>query len=558
MDTLITRNMETRNRFSDGHCPPQNRDGNQNLISNKSRPDTANPSAYQNTPRGQALVSSPGLQETNPIHPSPRGVSVDIGSHPRRRAKRSRPLKTLASLFLITFIGAAVADEKPLVLHPENPHYFLFRGKPTLLITSAEHYGAVLNRDFDFIKYLDELHAHQFNLTRVFSGVYCEDSSAFNITRNTLAPEQGKFLSPWTRSNTPGYAGGGNLFDLAKWNDAFFERLKTFLREAGQRGIVVEFNLFCPFYNDSMWKLSPMNAANNVNGIGKIALDAPYNRDKNGPLQAIQETLTRKFVTELNGFDNLYYEICNEPYFGGVTDDWQRRIIDVIVETEKSLRNRHLISLNIANGTMKIANPHPAVSIFNFHYASPPTAVTDNFGLDKVIGENETGFKGTGDTHYRMEAWEFLLAGGGLYNNLDYSFAVGHEDGTFAYPEKTPGGGNVGFRKQIGFLKAFLGGFEFARMKPDTEVVKGGLNGDGKARVLSEPGRQYAAYFFGGHGAKPSLALPAGQYQVDWFRPTTGEKVKSEVVTATGPPIAISSPPFDPDIALRILRVKGS
>ena len=34
----------------------------------------------------------------------------------------------------------------------------------------------------------------------------------------------------------------------------------------------------------------------------------------------------KKLVTELNEFDNLYFEVCNEPYFGGVTDDWQRRI----------------------------------------------------------------------------------------------------------------------------------------------------------------------------------------------------------------------------------------
>ena len=36
-----------------------------------------------------------------------------------------------------------------------------------------------------------------------------------------------------------------------------------------------------------------------------------------------QEAFVRKVVTELNGFDNLYYEICNEPYFGGVTLEWQ-------------------------------------------------------------------------------------------------------------------------------------------------------------------------------------------------------------------------------------------
>ena len=36
---------------------------------------------------------------------------------------------------------------KPIRLHPDNPHYFQYRGKPVILITSAEHYGAVLNLD---------------------------------------------------------------------------------------------------------------------------------------------------------------------------------------------------------------------------------------------------------------------------------------------------------------------------------------------------------------------------------------------------------------------------
>jgi hypothetical protein len=39
----------------------------------------------------------------------------------------------------------------PLSLHPQNPHYFLFREKPAILIGSTEHYGAVINLDFDYI-----------------------------------------------------------------------------------------------------------------------------------------------------------------------------------------------------------------------------------------------------------------------------------------------------------------------------------------------------------------------------------------------------------------------
>ena len=40
---------------------------------------------------------------------------------------------------------------------------------------------AILNREFDTDKYLAELHKHGFNLTRTFTGVYCEDTKAFAI-----------------------------------------------------------------------------------------------------------------------------------------------------------------------------------------------------------------------------------------------------------------------------------------------------------------------------------------------------------------------------------------
>src|SRR3954471_18650390 len=218
-------------------------------------------------------------------------------------------------LLPLAFLAAATsvsAADKPLALHPDNPHYFQFRGKPAVLVTSAEHYGAVLNRDFDAVKYLDELQRHGLNLTRTFTGVYCEDAKSFGITRNTLAPADGKLLCPWARSDTPGYGGGGNKFDLTRWDDAYFKRLKEFLTQAGKRGVVVELVLFCPFYDDSMWKLSPMNAANNVNGVGKLARTDVYDRKKNAGLQAVQEALVRKLAAELNAFDNLYFEVCNE------------------------------------------------------------------------------------------------------------------------------------------------------------------------------------------------------------------------------------------------------
>lgn len=236
----------------------------------------------------------------------------------------------LLALVLSQMPLPAFAAAEPLSLHPDNPHYFLFRGRPAVLVTSGEHYGAVLNLDFNYTKYLDTLQAHGLNLTRTFTGAYVEPSGSFGIAQNTLAPVKGRFICPWARSQTPGYANGGNKFDLTRWDEAYFARLKDFAAQAGRRGVVVEMNLFCPFYDESQWKISPQNAANNVNGIGQVARTNVYTMDKHGGLLPVQEAMVRKVVAELKNFNNLYYEICNEPYFGGVTLEWQHHIADVI------------------------------------------------------------------------------------------------------------------------------------------------------------------------------------------------------------------------------------
>jgi len=462
----------------------------------------------------------------------------------------------------LVFVALACAHlasgaSSPIALHPENPHYFLWRGRPAVLITSGEHYGAVLNLDFDYRTYLKELEAKKLNNTRTFSGAYVEPGGAFNITRNTLAPAAGRFICPWARSDQPGYPNGGNKFDLTRWDENYFRRLRDFMREADKRGVVVEMNLFCPMYDESQWKLSPQNAANNVNGVGHVARTNVYTLDQSGGLLAVQEAMTRKIVTELNGFDNLYYEICNEPYFGGVTMEWQHRIADVIVETEKSLPKKHLISQNVANGSKKITHPHPAISIFNFHYASPPRAVTENYHLNKVIGDNETGFKGTNDTHYRMEAWEFILNGGALYNNLDYSFVAGHERGDFVYPAKQPGGGNPEFRRQMTVLRDFIHSFDFIRMAPGKDFIGAGVPDKVHACAFAEKGEQYAAYFFDPTNATTqmslTLLLPTGSYRAEWLNPITGKTLRRERVKSPGA-VTLAAPEFRREIALRIRR----
>jgi hypothetical protein len=467
-----------------------------------------------------------------------------------------KKLHLLPALFLGTaFISQCLfAQTNPISLDPENPHYFLYHGKPTILITSGEHYGAVLNLDFDYLPYFDELKSKGPNLTRTFTGAYVEPNGAFNIINNSMAPVSGRFICPWARTTEPGYSNGGNKFDLTRWDEAYFKRLRDFVFAAQKGGIIIELSLFCPFYEEIQWNLSPMNAINNINGLGAIARTDVYTMDKNDGLLAVQEAMVGKIVNELKDFDNVIYEICNEPYFGGITMEWQHHIASLIYETEKNFQAMHLISQNIANGSARIQNPHPAVSVFNFHYASPPIAVAQNYDLNKVIGDNETGFRGTSDSTYRMEAWEFILAGGGLFNNLDYSFTANEEKGTFVYPSTQPGGGSPALRSQLSFLKDFIYDFDFLHMQPDSTLITGSSRGKARANVLAQSGKQYAIYIFGDPQVNLELKLPAGTYRVEWMNPLTGKNEKQELLQHSGGKATIIAPHYKQDIALSIVN----
>jgi hypothetical protein len=326
--------------------------------------------------------------------------------------------------------------------------------------------------------------------------------------------------------------------------------------------------LFTVYYNDTHWKLSPLNAKNNVQGVGNVAFNEVLTL-KEAALTAVQEAFVRKIVTELKDFDNLYYEVCNEPYIRNEASlEWQWRMTDVIVDAESKFPARHLISWNIANHKGEVKDPHPAVSIFNFHYARPPVAVDTNYGLNKVIGMNETGFDGTTDATYRTQGWDFLFAGGALYNNLDYSFAVGHEDGSFGVPGSDPGWGSGKLRSQLGILRTLMESMPLTRMAPAPSFVEAGVPEGASARALAAPGDTYAVYLHHGKvlsGYQPSYAvgtrkqsaklrvnLPAKKYVVEWWNPREGMMKATMAFDHAGGSRELQTPAYSEDLAIRI------
>jgi hypothetical protein len=493
------------------------------------------------------------------------GIARQPLAAPRRlgsvRIHRARVVmsRCLASMVLMAVVVTAATAKEPIRLHPDNPHYFLFRGRPTILITATEHYGAVLNLDFDYVQYLDVLKSHGFNLTRVFAGTYREVKGSFNIKGNTLAPAKGKFVCPWPRSATSGASDGLAKFDLSRWDEAYFRRLKDFASEAGKRGIIVELVLFCTMYDEAVWQASPMNARNNVQGVGAVGKYEVFSGSDKKLLE-VQQAVTRKLVSELASFDNVYFEICNEPYErGGLSTKWNDAIIAAIQKAHESSPRKHLIAQGFPHSAKAAADVNPAVSVLNFH-AARADDVRLNYSLGKVIGFDETGGSDQSDRKYRTEGWDFIIAGGGVYDHLDFSFTNDHEDGmAVPLPSGTPGGGGPKLRDQLAILKKFVEGFDFVRMRPHDECIERstihpGTEKKPTARVLADPGKAYAVYVNGGQQAEIAIKLPAGRYAFDWVNTNNGKVDRSDTFRHEGGTKALSSPDYSEDIALRLIR----
>jgi hypothetical protein len=481
---------------------------------------------------------------------------------------RTRGIALVAALLAGASLGTAgcelgAADEddqqarRGLRLDPRNPHYLVFRGKPTVLITSGEHYGAVVNADFDYVRYLDELKRHGFNHTRVFSGTYIEPGAPTSASApphatllgydNTLAPRPGRFVSPWALDGSGSETRA--RFDLGRWNPAYFKRLKRFVTEASKRGVVVELVLFSALYGYDRWEASPFNARNNVNGVGAIEARQLYTLTDERLLD-FQKALVRKLVWELRSFDNVYYEVMNEPSSepAPASDRWQDHMIETIEKAESELPQRHLIARNYEHDQGPVRDPHPSVSIFNFHYERDPSPYRN---LEGVISFDETGFQGTEDAPYRTDGWLFMLSGGGIYSNLDWSFTPDREDGGAELPPVTPGGGGPSLRRSLAVLKKFLERFDLPGMAPARGIVISAPPG-ATVRVLADHGRSYAVYILGGPPEPLTLDIAPGTYRAEWIDTRDGTVRRRQRLDHFGGPIALSPPPYDEDIALAI------
>lgn len=484
------------------------------------------------------------------------------------------PKKPLA-MFLLLSIRCACAQ--PITLHPANPHYYLFHGQPAVLITSAEHYGAVVNQEFDYVRYLDTLKAYGLNYTREYPGAMLEMIDEF-VKGNPIGPKPRSLIVPWARSNQPGYLYGGNKFDLDKWDPEYFPRLKDFIAKAAERGIVVEVCFFNSQYTHR-WPLSPLYHENNIQGVGKCDFkDAQTLKDAD--LVKRESAYVAKITEEINVYDNVILEICDEPsLFTPYTEagPWVDHLLQVVHNTESTLPKKHLVAQEVQGpigGPIDFSdNPFLSVIVGQYVWEAWEDQMGGMKGLDykygcnKPIELNETAYYpfqyriGDPVAASRVEAWEFMIGGGAGFNHLNSRFTAENPAGDTR--------DNAQILGTLRKLKDFIYTFDFIKMRADRSFVLSGMPHGVYCRGISQPGEQYALYHHhsvlaengdyyivtpGNYRETLPMNLPAGTYNIDWVDPASGAVLSSITITHQGGNQTLSSPQHSVDIALRIRR----
>ncbi|MEO0471230.1 MAG: hypothetical protein AAF206_16495 [Bacteroidota bacterium] len=473
----------------------------------------------------------------------------------------------------VFLLSALWAHGQAISLHPDNPHYFLYKGQPTVLITSGEHYGAVINRDFDFETYLNTLRRLGLNHTRIFLGDYVERPHSFGILTNTLAPDSTQLITPWRRSETPGYALGGNKFDLDQWNPVYFARLKDFMDLAEAKGIVVEAVLFFISYEDDT---SPFDGPNNVNEMPDFDMSA-YRQLGNEALLKRQKAYCQKIVHELNEYDNLIFNIINEPWFSNQmvaafssppslpTHRWIQTVSEWIVQIEAGLPQQHLLAIDYTNEGVEIPLEHlenyfEHISIFNHHYDADAESVIKNYHrVPRAFAFNETGIMPSSTPEYRFQGWKYLMNGGALYNVLDFTWQLGAEDGHGTTLFGNGQGGYMGctdhdVKYQMAKLLSFWNELDFVHMQPGDNSI-GFEYGHVETYGFYEAGKTYVVYFIGSGEPRCYLNILSGHYQVEWFDPRTLQPLLKTEVKVENDFLNLAGPGYREDIVVKLSRL---
>jgi hypothetical protein len=456
----------------------------------------------------------------------------------------------------------------PLRALSTNPHYFTDGSGKAVYLTGSQTWNTFQDwgthgsvQPIDFTAFVNMLLAHNHNFTLLWAAELptCHGfpSTASSPPDITVSPQ------PWQRTG-PGTASDGKLrFDLTKFNQGYFDRLRDRVRQLGAAGIYAG----CYFFTGERLNIYrspgdgyPLSGANNVNGVddgggtGAVTMTAP------NAVTAIQDAYVRKVIDTLNDLPNVLWIVSEEAPANSTW--WNSHLIAVARSYEAGKPLQHPIgyattmSFNDADllnsdadwiapsarisPTTSCGTGHPVckVNINDSDHSywemwnDPPQTNRNYFWINFTNG-NQTLFMDPYVVYYPRQN-----------RNLSPSPTNGISPGPDARWN------NV--RDTMGFIRGYAVRMNLAAMTP-----RGDLASTGHALANTNPSNaEILAYAPSGGALDVNLSGINAPFAVEWMNPETGVKTPGKPVRGGGTVTLIPPFPFGKDAVL-YLRQEG-
>jgi hypothetical protein len=463
----------------------------------------------------------------------------------------------------------------PLAVNPLNPRYFIDGTGKAVYLTGSHTWnnfqdiGFENAPPFNYAAYLDFLKKYNHNFIRLW---VWEHAAWLPTTKKKIN------ISPMPYERTgPGVALDGKpKFDLNKFNQTFFDRLRAGVIAAREKGIYVSIMLFQGFSieikgvnsgnkysrylkkmlqevhlgailteGNNPWRGHPLNVRNNINGINGDPQGIGDGREihtLNIPqIMKLQERYIKKVIDSLNDLDNVLWEISNEGHSDSTS--WQYHMINFIHAYEGSKDRRHPVLMTAqwpggVNSTL-FNGPAEAISPNSQDGFKDNPPVADG---RKIIISDTDHLWGMGG-EYRW-IWKSFLRGLNPIFMDPYNANVLHNPPGY-YCDPTSQEWEL-MRKNMGYTLTFAKRVNLAGMVPRPDLACSGY-------CLAEKGKEYLIYAPQDGKLTIDLSHIPGKFGVEWFNPLTGVSRIDNVVD--GGTLRSFNTPFTTDAILYLYSI---
>ena len=516
---------------------------------------------FHKIPKGLIKIS-------NAIEETERTVKFNLHSHTTVKVGENASIHSLANLRATTATG-------PLKVSKSNSRYFVDSTGKAVYLTGSHTWSNLQDSGltnpppkFDYTAYLDFLQENNHNFFRLWTW---EQSGPWI---GTIGDDYWFEPLPYQRLG-PGIARDGQLkFDLTKFNQAYFDRLRQRVQEAGDRGIYVSVMLFNGWSvverkgdmsSNNPWITHPFNKNNNINGI-----DGDLNGDNNGEethtlslptVTAIQESYIRQVIDTINDLDNVLYEISNESHPG--SKDWQYQMIDYIKSYEADKPKQHPVGMTVAFPECKSSwcsyfdnkqlfdSPADWISANGQAYSISSTLEITKPPIangSKVILADTDHFCGNcGNSQW---VWKSFTRGENpiFMDAYDNDFALPTALMGLVPPDSLNHEPWARLRPNLGYTLTYANRLNLLEMKPHSSLASTGYCLANQNSTNSE----YLVYSPGDESVIVDLSATEGELAVEWFDPSNGTIIDG--IKTTGGGYRSFVPPFPGDAVLYINR----